>query len=126
MRFSRFLAIVPLAVMALAIGSCSSSQLASWQAGLNNFQAGVASVDQTIANVSPVLAKYCGQAQVAGQALVPLVSQSKAASGGLAAINAAITTWCQSPPTDIASAVNSIAAEVSAAKAAYAAAQKGN
>lgn len=113
-------------MLAFTLVACSDSDLAKFRSGLANFQAGVASVDQTIAATSPTLAKYCGDLQLAGSALVPFVASSKAASGGLAGANAAITTWCQSPPTDISSAIKTLAAEIVAAKAAYTATQRGN
>ena len=105
---------------------CSTSQLASFQSGLNNFTAGVAAVDQTIASVSPTLAARCNEAQSIGNTLAAFVNTSSSAGAGLAGVNAAIVTWCQSPPTDIKSAIASVAAQVVAAKAAYQAAKKGN
>ena len=106
--------------------ACSTSQLQNFQAGLANISAGVAAVDQTIAQVSPTLAKYCGDAQAVGAQLADVTNSSSSAGAGLAGVNAGIVAWCQSPPTDIKSAVASIAAVVNAGRAAYTAARKGN
>lgn len=126
MRYLKYAAIAAALVLSSVLGGCSSTQLASFQSGLANFQSGVASVDQTIATVSPTLAKYCNEAVLVGNSLSAFTSSSSSAGAGLAGVNAAITTWCQRPPTDIKTAIASVAAQVAAAKAAYQAAKRGN
>lgn len=121
-----FISMAAAAALLFTLPACSTSQLDSFRLGLGNFQAGVAAVDQTIGQVSPTLAKHCGEAQDVGSALAGLIGTSSSASGGLAAINAAITTWCSAPPTDIKSAIASVVAQVAAGKAAYNAAKRGN
>lgn len=113
-------------VLSLSLLGCSTSQLDGFRSGLTNFTAGVAAVNQTIATVSPSLASHCADAQLVGAQLAAFVSSSSSAGAGLAAINAAIVAWCQAPPSDIKSAIASVATQVAAGRAAYQSAKKGN
>lgn len=126
MRMLRSLLLGSALALAPLLSACSTSQLQGFQSGLTNFTAGVASVNQTIATVSPTLAAHCGDAQLVGAQLAAFVNSSSSAGAGLAAINAAINTWCQAPPNDIKSAIASIAAQVAAGRAAYQAVKRGN
>lgn len=113
-------------VLALSLCGCSTSQLDNLRGGLTNFTAGVNSINQTIATVSPTLAAHCSDAQIVGSQLAAFVNTSSSAGAGLAAINAAILAWCQAPPSDIKSAIASVATQVAAGRAAYQSARKGN
>ena len=118
----RYLVLIP----ALWLGGCSTTQLAQFQSGLSNFPAGVQSVNQAIAQTSAALGQNCNSLQAAANDLWVLgVSVSSKVGPTLAAANSAIQAWCQAPPNDIASAIAATAAQITAAKAAYKAAQKG-
>lgn len=99
---------------------------ANFQANLAKFTSDVVAVNQAIAQVSVSLAQNCNAIQSTAQALVPFAKQGSNAAGDIAAANAVISTWCQSPPQDIPSAVRVTAAAVNAASAAYKAAKAGN
>lgn len=112
------------------LGACSSAKMTSANQNVLTFlglvQQDVAAVNQDLAQISAALAQNCGALQTAGQALVALQSVAKSAGPALSAANAVIVTFCQAPPTDIPSAISAVAAQVSAAKAAYKAAKAGN
>lgn len=114
--------------LAAILGGCSTAQREAFQGGLSNFTASVESVNAAIAQVSASLAQNCNTLQATAgnlSGLVTMFTTNTKAIGGLSAANAALRTWCQSPPTDIQSAITATAAEIAAAKAAYKAAQKG-
>lgn len=113
-------------LLALGLAACSSTQSSKFQSDLANLTANVAAVNQAIAQVSATLAGNCNGIATTAQALVQFATPGSNAAGDLAAANAVILTWCQAPPTDIASAVQVTAAAVNSAKAAYAAAKKAN
>lgn len=118
--------IILTATIALALAGCSTTQSTKFQSDLANLTANVAAVNQAIAQVSATLAQNCNGIATTAQALVPFAKIGSNAAGDLAAANAVILTWCQSPPIDIPSAVKVTASAVTSAKAAYAAAKAGN
>lgn len=109
-----------IAAAAISLSACSAGRLAQFQTGVSNFVAGVQTVNKAIGQVSAELGQNCGALQAAAQDLWLLGNAVYAKSGpALSAANSAIVTWCQNPPTDIASALRATAAQVVAAKAAY-------
>lgn len=119
-----------LIILALGISlvGCTTAQKEAFQSGLSNFTSSVESVNTAIGQVSASLAQNCNTLQVAAgdiAGLVTLFTSNSKAVGGLSAANAALRTWCQAPPTDIASAIRATASEIAAARAAYKAAQGG-
>jgi len=105
------------AILTLGVSGC-----ANYQANLATLTGDVVATNQAIAQVSASLAANCNDLQSTAQSIAALTStftSNTTANGALSAANAVLTTWCQSPPTDIASAVKVTAAEVAAAKAAY-------
>ena len=112
--------------LASSLAACSQAQSDKFQASLLRFEANVEAIDRTISRVSPTLAKHCTTLQSVGQSLAGIVNTATtntSAIGGLDAANAALRTFCQAPPTDIATAVATVAAQVAAARAAYKAAR---
>lgn len=112
-------------LLALLLSGCTASSSAKFQQQLGILESNVAAINATIANVSPQLAKNCGQAQSVGQQLLPLVQQSSTANSGLATVNAGITAWCQNVPTDIPTAIVAILAVANQGYAAYRSASTG-
>lgn len=117
---------------ALTLGACSDATLNKITAGLDvydhsvdNFNTAAARIDQSIAKTSASLAKYCTDAVATGNNLVPLVSQSNTAKSGLISVTTGITTWCEAPPTNIGTAISSMAAVVASARQAYVTAKNG-
>jgi len=103
----------------LALAGCTT---ASYQAGLATLTSNVVATNQAIADISSSLAKNCNTIEATARSIADLTStftSNTTANGSLSAANAVLSTWCQSPPSDIASAVQVTAAEVVAAKAAY-------
>ncbi len=111
---------------ACALAGCTPAEQAQFQAGVAQFNADVALVDSSIATVSTALANNCNSLVAVGQALAVAIGTSSAAGAGLTGVDAAIQSYCQAHPTNIASAVNATAAAVSAGKAAQTAAKAGN
>lgn len=109
----------------LALASCTTADLDRFKGGLNNFVGGVEAVNEAVGKVSVAVAKNCAGIQTTALALAEVTASSRKAGPALAGANAAIRTWCQEPPTDIASAIKATAAEWQAAKAAYQAAKNG-
>lgn len=104
-------------VVALSLGGC-----ANYQANLNAITANVVATNQAIAQVSASLAKNCNDIEATAKGIAALTSAfttNTTANGSLAAANAAISTYCQNPPSDIAGAIRVTAAQAIAAKAAY-------
>jgi hypothetical protein len=115
--------------LALALGGCSSAQLANFQTGLGNFTQGVASVNQAIGQVSQTLLSHCNDIQTSVQALadlVSVVSSSSTARQAFAANNAVVNAFCQAPPTDLKTALAATATAVVSARSAVAAVKAGN
>ena len=101
---------------------------ANYQANLTTLTSDVVATNAAIAQVSSSLAKNCNSIQATAQSIATLTStftSNTTANGSLAAANAVLSTWCQSPPSDIAGAIRVTAAEVVAAKAAYQTAKNG-
>jgi hypothetical protein len=111
---------------ALALAGCTTAQQAAFSTDVAAFNNDVALIDSTIATVSTALANNCAQLAATGQALAILVGTSTAAGAGLAGVDAAIVSYCQSHPTNITTAVSATAAAISAGKAAQTAAKAGN
>jgi hypothetical protein len=109
-----------------ALAGCSPAEQAQFQADVGQFSADVALVDSSIATVSTALANNCNSLIVVGEALTTAIGTSGAAGAGLAGVDAAIQSFCQAHPTNIASAITATAAAVTAGKAAQAAAKAGN
>lgn len=110
-------------VLAAGLGGC-----ANYQANLATFTNDVVATNQAIAAVSQSLATNCNQLQSIAQsaaALTGVFTSNPKARAVVSAANAVLETYCTAPPTDIASAVATVAAQVSAAKSAYNAALKG-
>jgi len=117
------------ALAGITLGGCTTTQLANFQADLNNFTAGVQSVNAAIAATSQQLYNNCKQIETAAGALQNLgnvVTTSTVARQSLAGANAAINAWCQAPPQDIASALATTAAMVVSTQQAVKAVQAGN
>ena len=112
--------------VACVLAGCTPSEQAQFQTDVNQFNADVALVDSSIAAVSTALASNCGSLVTIGQALAGLIGGSSAAGAGLTGVDAAIQSFCQAHPTNIASAVGATAAAISAGKAAQSAAKAGN
>lgn len=109
-------------VLAAGLAGC-----ANYQANLATLTNDVVATNQAIATVSQSLAQNCNQLQSIAQSAASLtsaLSSNPKATAVVSAANAVLTTYCQAPPTDIASAVATVAAQVSAAKSAYNAALK--
>lgn len=107
------------ALCALGLAACTNAQLTAFENGLNNFSAGVAATNKTIAQVSPELGESCSALESVGFALSKLGGgKTKAALG---AVNTGITSWCQSVPddTNIGAAINSVEKAINDGKAAY-------
>ncbi len=114
------------AVAALALAGCTAAQQAQFQSDVIAFNNDVALIDSSIATVSTALANNCTQLAATGQALATLIGTSSAAGAGLTGVDAAIVSYCQAHPTNIATAVSATAAAISAGKAAQSAAKAGN
>ena len=112
--------------VACALAGCSPAEQGQFQADVSQFNADVALVDSSIATVSTALANNCGSLVVVGQSLAAAIGTSSAAGAGLAGVDAAIQSFCQVHPTNIAGAITATAAAVTAGKAAQAAAKAGN
>jgi len=112
--------------LACALVGCTSMQQAQFQADVAAFNTDVMLIDSTIAAASAALAKNCAKLAATGQGLAGLIGRSSAAGAGLTGIDAAIVSYCQAQPTDIATAIDATAAAISAGKAAHAAAKAGN
>lgn len=115
------LALVALSVVTL--GGC-----ANYQEKLATITNNIIATNQAIAKVSSSLAKNCNELEATAKsiaALTSVVSTNKKANGAVSAANAALSTWCQDPPNDIASAIKVTAAQIVAAKTAYEAVKNG-
>lgn len=116
--------IILASISALFLTACSDVQLAKFQSGLNNFQAGVLAVNQAIADVSPALLQNCNNLLAVENALIPFAVGTKWAPDAQAAA-AVINTSCQAPPaSNIQGVVVLTAQAVTNAQAAYNAARK--
>lgn len=110
---------VPVSLLIL-LGACSTSQLDSFQSSVNNFIAGVHTVDDAVASVSATLYKNCGQIHSVGQSVAALPKTCSKASLALTAINASIDSYCQAQQvTNIQTGIQASAAAYNSAKAAY-------
>jgi len=109
-----------------ALAGCTPAEQAQFQTDVTQFNADVALVDSSIAGVSSALANNCIGLVSIGQSLAQLVGTSRSAGAGITGVDAAIQSYCQAHPTNIATAVSATAAAVSAGKAAQAAAKAGN
>ena len=112
--------------LAWALGGCTSMQQAQFQADVAAFNNDVVLIDSTIAAASAALANNCAKLAATGQTLASFIGKSSAAGAGLTGIDAAIVSYCQAHPTDIATAIAATATAISAGKAAHAAAKAGN
>jgi hypothetical protein len=117
--------LLPIAVI-VALTGCSTAQQAAFQNGVATFNNDVALIDSSIAAVSATLANNCAQLAATGQALAGLIGTGTAAGAGLTGVDAAIVSYCQAHPTNIATAVSATASAIQAGKAAQAAAKAGN
>ncbi len=122
---NRLLAIGALCAALIILPSCSQGSLDKLTASLDRFDAGVERIDASIAKVSPKLAQKCGAAQSVGSDLATLAPGSSTAASGLQGVNAGIRTFCQAPPTDIASAISAIINVAAAGVEAYKQAKSG-
>lgn len=109
----------------LILAGCSSDASLKFQQGLALVRSNVAAVNLTIASVSAELASDCGEIQNIAEALEQLAGSNQKAKAAFATANASIVSWCQKPPTDIASAVRATAKAVADARSAYEAANRG-
>lgn len=105
--------------LSIAVAGCSSTASVKIQAGLANFRANVAAVNETIRTVSLDLAANCEDIQFFTQALVDIAKDQRKIAPHVESANAAIVTWCQAPPSNVASAVTSTARIAKASQAAY-------
>lgn len=117
---------------ALTLAGCSdatlntiTSDVNAYNHSVDNFNAAAAAIDTSIAKTSDSLYKYCTAAKSAGTGLAPLAQNNTTARTGLATVTQGLTTWCDAPPNDVATAISSMAAVVASAKAAYDAAKSG-
>ena len=98
---------------------------ANYAANLQTFTNNVVATNDAIAQISASLAQNCDALHSAAEGLASLTSsldltpRGSKARAGLAAANAALSSWCSAPPNDIGSALTATAAEIQAAKAAY-------
>ena len=113
-------------LMCLALGACSTSSVSTLQTDLNNFTAGVQAVNSAIAQISPELFQNCQAIESTVSLLGAFSSSSSKWAADVSAGNAAIQTFCQSPPADITSAVAQTAAAAANANAAYSQARTGH
>lgn len=115
---------VIIACAMLAVAACSTEQTNKVVDGLANFNRGVAAVDETIANVSTTLYKYCKSIQAVAQAADDITGTCNKASPVVDAGNAAIKSLCQTNQiADISSSVVAAASTVSAVKSQLSAAK---
>lgn len=117
-RFAAGLAIAA----TVALAGC-----ANYQEKLSTFTNNVVATNQAIATVSASLASNCNGLEATATSLAALagvLEVNQKAQAGLAAANAALSAFCQAPPTDIPSAIAAVAAQAAAAKKAYDAARK--
>jgi hypothetical protein len=112
--------------VACVLAGCSPAEQAQFQSDVAQFNADVALVDSSIAGVSTALANNCNSLIALGAALATAIGTSSAAGAGLTGVDAAIQSFCQAHPSNIASAVSATAAAIAAGKAAQAAAKAGN
>lgn len=112
----KYLALI---LVGMALGGCSTTQLAEFQKASANYQATVATINANIAATAPLIAKGCGDLQTAAMLLAPLVSTKAKAPQYFAAANSALNAYCQVTPTDIQSTAKAVAAAVVAAQQGY-------
>lgn len=115
--------LLTIALACVFLAGCATTQITS---GLNKFVTNVEAVNASIEKYSAILAKNCATAQNYATALQSRVNASSTAGASLDAANAGIVAWCQSPPSDILSAIKASAAMAEAANQAYKAAKAGN
>jgi len=110
--------IVPVLVLALALGGCASfaAKVQSWSA---SYQTTVASINADIAASAPLVATGCADLQKYAILIVPFLPTSGKAPQYISAANATINSYCQSVPTDIASTLAAVNAAKNAAIAGY-------
>ena len=124
-RTSKFLLALCALVLLPFVAGCTDAQLASFQHGLGNFNAGVAAVDASVKATSATLYSNCTNLQAVGQAAVDIAGQCTKASPVLNAVNDVITGYCTAAPASgIAAAVATTAQTVNATKTQLSAAKR--
>lgn len=106
-------------VIAVALGGCSSNQVAKIQAASANYQAAVASINADIAATAPVVFKGCADLQKWAALIAPFIPNSGKAQQYFGAANGALNGYCQTVPTDIQGTAAAVAAAAVQAQAGY-------
>lgn len=97
---------IALAIVAFVAVSCTTAQTDKFVSGLNNFNRGVAAVDETIKAISATLYANCKSIQAISQTASDISGQCSKAGSVLSAGNTAINSMCQSSQVvDITSTV---------------------
>lgn len=114
---------------ALFLAGCTSAQLTKFNSGINNFFAGVTTLNTNIGNTivavnadiaasAPTVAKACGDLQTVAMLLQPYFTNGKGPQY-FGAANGALSAYCTAIPTDIAGTAAQVIAAKNAAQAGY-------
>lgn len=120
-------AFVGVAVLAMALGACSTAQTDKLVAGLTNFNRGLAAVDQTVQQINATVYNQCNALVTTATAINDIAGNCSKASPYTSIANAVINNYCQAPGVQAAGIAQSIsvtATSVSAAKSTLAANKK--
>jgi hypothetical protein len=104
--------------LALSLGACSTFVNNVHQFS-TQYQTVIGDINADIAATAPDVAVACGNLQTAGMLVAPFVPTSQQAQAAFAAVNAGISAYCQSIPTNIPQVLTQVQAAVASAKAAY-------
>lgn len=108
---------IALVIIVLATASCTTAQTDQFVTSLNNFNRGVAAVDETIKAISTTLYNNCVSIQAISQTASDISGQCSKAGAVLTAGNTAINSLCQSAQVvDITSTVVASGAAYKAVK----------
>lgn len=103
---------------ALALSGCANfaNNVHQFSTG---YQSVVADINADIAATAPDVAVACANLQTAGMLVTPFVPSSPKAQATLAGVNAGITAYCQTIPTNITQVLAQVTTAVKAAQVAY-------
>src|ERR1035437_8134970 len=110
---------IPVILLALALGGCTSNMVAKIQTASANYQAVVVSINADIAASAPLVAKGCGDLQTVAMLIAPYLPTSGKASQYLGAANGALQGYCTLIPTDLKSTLAAVTATYARARAGY-------
>lgn len=112
-------AFVGVAVIAMALGACSTAQTDKFIAGLTNFNRGLAAVDASVQQVNATLYKNCTDFVLVASSINDIAGQCSKASNYTSVANTVILGYCQTSGVSQAGIATSIAVtakSISAAK----------